>query len=90
MCPGTETCQRTGTWAALQALLVAMVLRVFLVCPFLSAAYEGRGGKKRPVQLVCLSSSVKPMIPWGVIIICGATFYKDDHVFKAVLLIKKH
>lgn len=63
--------------------------RHFPCFTFVSAVYEGRGGKKRSTPLVFLSSSVKPTVPQGVIIICGATFYKDDHVFKAVLYIKK-
>lgn len=76
-----------GTQAALQVLFVAMIQDI--VCMFVIALYEGRGGKKQPTQFGFLSSSVKPMIPQGVIIICGTTFYKDDHVFKVVMFIKK-
>lgn len=78
-----------GTQAALQVLFVAMIQGIFLICMFVIALYEGRGGKKQPTQFGFLSSSVKPMIPQGVTIICGTTFYKDDNVFKAVMLIKK-
>lgn len=84
-------CQSMGTRAALQALFVAVVLGIFQYSTFVGALYDGRGGKKWPIHLLFLSSSVKPVVPRGVIIICGATFYKDDDcVFKAVLFIKKH